>query len=278
MTYRFRNNILIMGMVFTVLCAAGFPLSLFLLYQADWQNHPVSELPSHSWWLSYNTPSPSYTQYLWYSAGIFLFIIFSFTAALMLRSVYRRTASAEVFFFIIFLFTIPFEALRSWNALLSIKGAAVIVTVLITRFIYFGRFFGWISLFLSSLFAIDIRYRKFGILLLVGLLISLTLTSAIPLDSSLFLSDFLYRLGDEAAVWLVILAAQLFSTINFIVASFKRQNRRFTLAALAVLLAIIGKECITFVSSPVQIVAGLVLGIAGILLFIRQMNQVYLWV
>ena len=124
-----------MGMIFTVLCAAGFPLSLFLLHQADWQNHPVSELPSHSWWLSYNTPSPSYAQYLWYSAGIFLFIIFSFTAGLMLRSVYRRTASAEVFFFIIFLFTMTTKYYQP-----DIGLAALILSGACLGFLIFNRY------------------------------------------------------------------------------------------------------------------------------------------
>jgi len=278
MTYGKRNILIVVGLVFTVLVIAGFPLATLLSGRSGWVDHPLSRLPSHSWWLSYGISPPTRGQYIWYAAALLALVLLVFAACLILRSIYRRTASEEVFFFLLFLFTYPFELLRSWNAVLSLNGSSVFVTVVCARIIYFGRFFGWTSLFISSLYAIRIRYRNLGILLLVALLLSLTLASALPLDSSDMLADYLYRLGDEAAVLFVLLICQLFSTINYFVAAFRRQNRRFTVAALAVLLTILGKVTIVFLGSPAQSMIGLFLSAAGISLFIRQMNQIHLWI
>jgi len=41
---------------------------------------------------------------------------------------------------------------------------------------------------------------------------------------------------------------------------------------------VLGRVTMSFLGSPGQTIAGFVLCTAGILLFIRQMNEIYLWV
>jgi hypothetical protein len=277
MTINLRNSLLILGLFIAILCIFAFPVSVFLLHRADWLNHPLSQLVSHQWWLTYHTASPSSAQYLWYAAVIFANAVFVFVIGVILKAFYRRTASAEVFFFLVFLFTFPFELLKPWNAVLSIHGGSILVNLVLSRIIFFGRFFGWAALFISSLYAIDIRYHKFGILLLIALLLSLTLASSMPVDTSTLLADFLFRLGDETAILFITLISQLLAVTNYFVAAYRRQNRRFILAAVAILLVIVGNHGVTFFGSPVQLMLGFFAGAAGTLLFLRQMNEIYLW-
>jgi hypothetical protein len=249
-----------------------------ILQRSGWEDHPVSRLTSHHWWLTYDTVSPDTRQYVWYASALLLLSLFLFAASAILRSIYRRTAAADVFFFLIFLFSFGFELLRPWIALLSMKGGSALLTTVSARFVYFGRFFGWTALLISSLYAIDIRYRNTGILLLASVLLSLTLASSMPLDSAAMLADYLFRLGDEAAILFIVMVCQLASVANYFAAAYRRQNRRFTVAALAVLLTVLGKVTIAFLGSPGQTIVGFVMCVGGVLLFIRQMNQIYLWV
>ena len=278
MTYGKRSTLLAIGLAFLILCAASFPVSVVILHRTGWEGHPISRLTSHHWWLSYDTVSPDGRQYVWYASALLLLALFVFVACIILRSIYRRTAAADVFFFLIFLVTIGFELLRPWIALLSMRGGSVLLAAVSARFVYFGRFFGWTALLISSLYAIDIQYRNLGMLLLASLLLSLTLASSMPLDSAAMLADYLFRLGDEPAILFIVLVCQLAAVANYFAAAYRRQNRRFTGAALAVLLTVLGRLTVSFLGSPGQTIAGFVLCVAGILLFIRQMNQIYLWV
>jgi hypothetical protein len=130
---------------------------------------------------------------------------------------------------------------------------------------------------MASLCAVEVRYQRFGLLLLAAMLLALMLAYSIPLDSSILLANFLLKLGDEPAVLFAVMAMVLFSLINFFLAAYRRKNRRYLLVALAVAVVLGARDFYLFTASPVRIIVGMVLVPVGVLFFVRQVDRIYQW-
>ena len=282
MTYGYRNSVLTIGLAASFISIVGFVVSLGFLLSTVWADsgsitQAFPGLPVHSWWLLYTDTSLSELEYLWNLGGLFLFLLIVMASCVILKRIYQRTASSEIFFFMFFLFSLTIEGLRTLNALLILEGAPVFVGVMLSKVIHFARFFGLFSFLFASLYSIEVSNQKFRILIMTSFLISLALTYVMPIDSSILLSNFLYKLGDEKSTWFITLILEIAVLANFLVAAFRKERREFALLALAVLLILAGREFVFFMSVPVFIGAGLVLTIVGIWLFRNQVHTIYLW-
>ncbi len=268
-----------MGLSFTALQLAGLLAAAVAVYFRGWHLSlgTTPTAPSHFWWLRYGAGQPGSTGLLWDLVGLFILLLICFIAGIVFRGLYNRTASAEVFFMIFFLCSFALEATRVWNGLLLLEGLPTTFSVIGTRVIYFGRIFGLICLLFASLYAIEIRFQRLGVLLLSSIFLSLAFAYVLPVDSSVVLSNYLYRLGDERSTSFFVLVLQIAACLNFVIAGLKRQHWAFPLAALAVLLMLIGRELLLFQITPFSLAAGELALVAGLWLFSMQMRRVYLW-
>ncbi|GAH85428.1 unnamed protein product, partial [marine sediment metagenome] len=114
--------------------------------------------------------------------------------------------------------------------------------------------------------------------LLAGLLLlSVTMASIIPVDSTSLRFNFLHKLGDEQGYILVNIITGFLVLLNYTVARITRRSNRFFPVAAAALLLFIGKELVYFGISPVAIGSGLLILVLGTVLFSRQIGVFYLW-
>jgi glucan phosphoethanolaminetransferase (alkaline phosphatase superfamily) len=113
---------------------------------------------------------------------------------------------------------------------------------------------------------------------MIGLMIllSLILAYSLPMDSSVLLTNLLYRLGDEQGIFFMTLAFSLFVLLNFLIASLKRQNR-FLIIMIAVFIVLLGREMLFYVVNPYMIITGFLLITTGTVVFSRQIDKIYLW-
>ena len=233
--------------------------------------------PAHFWWLRYGSAPAAYAGLTWDIAGLFALLLVCLVAGIVLRRLYHRTASAEVFFIIFFLCSLALEALRIWNGLFLLEVLPLSISTIGTRIVYFGRIFGLVCLLFGSVYAVEIRFKRFGVLLLCSIFLSLVFAYVLPLDSSVILSNFLYRLGDERSTLLFVLVLQIAIGLNFFIAGLKRQQRGFVFAAISVLLMLAGRDLLLFQISLFSLIAGELVFVAGLGLFSRQMRRLYLW-
>lgn len=270
-----RNNILLAGIIISFLIFCGILYSLCLFVTSDVLFPGKLMVKPQYWWFFYKE-APEEPGFLLNSIiNITIFLLFCFIAGIIFRRLYSKIASPEIFFYAVFLFSFSFEGFRVFFLYIQL-GMPVFFGLLFTRIVIFGRFFGLISIFLSSLYSLEIKYQNFGVLMGVVLTLSLIAAYIIPLDSSTILSQLIYKPGDEMSFFLANISLGLFAIINFLVAAYQR-NKRFLYITLASLIIFGGRELFLFTTGPVTGSAGICLLFIGTFLFYKQMDRIYLW-
>jgi hypothetical protein len=216
------------------------------------------------WWFTYDK-APAANGQIAYAALLAMLATSVFFAS-RLRWLFARTASPQAFFFVFFLCATSLEALRVGAALLADRPAVLLA--LISRLVYAGRLVGTLCLFAASLFGLEIRYTRLGTILGVASLTGLMYAYTVPLDSSVFLANGLYRLGDERGAAIIFFAMYLFVVVNPVVTAVREQSGEPLVQAAAFALALTGRELLQFSPGVAAAATGLTMLVAGCILFV----------
>jgi hypothetical protein len=243
--------------------------SFLVISQLSYTGQAVFPTLTQYWWFIYGSVPFSPEANKW-SLGVgFLVLVFSLFGCYQLKNIYKRISSPEILFYIFFIFSFSLETFRIWSAFLLLKNFhySYSLGVVFSRVVYLGRFFGLLSLLMSSLYSFDINYHKYNLILLIIFLIAFTLAFVAPFDSSIVLSNFLFKLGDEIGIALISMSLALFALVTFLVAGFKKNNNDYILIAIATLIILIGRELLLFSLTPLVIILGVFAFIAGLFMF-----------
>jgi len=227
------------------------------------------------WMMVLNRPDPGFLR-ITALAGIGCLLLFSIFANLGVRTLYRRTDSAELLFLMLFCLSLCFEVWRLGNLVFQAFGLSQYLSVVVTRLVLFSRFFGLLCLLVASLYAVEMNYTQYSILIGGMVVLSLTLAGVLPLDTSLYETSFIYKLGDRRGLSFVRLILAVLTLINFLAAARLRHSRRFAVAAAAVLMVFSGKELLQYGAAPLPLLLGTTLMIVGFVVFVRQIVVFYL--
>ncbi|MBN2443314.1 MAG: hypothetical protein JXJ04_18280 [Spirochaetales bacterium] len=270
-----RNNILFAGIIISCIILCCIIISIYLFATSEILFPGKLEFKLQYWWFLYSDEAVNSGFLLDSIINITIFLIFCFIAGIIFRRLFKKIASPEIFFYAVFLFSFSFEGFRVFLLYIQL-GMPVYLGLLFSRIVIFGRFFGLMAIFLSSLYALEIKFQKFGTLLGGALILSLIIAYIVPMDSSTILSQLIYKPGDELSIFIANIALGFFALVNFFVAAINR-NKRFLYIILASLLIICGRELFLFIVGPVTGSAGLTLLFVGTYLFYRHMDRIYLW-
>ncbi len=267
MTHTARLKLLLAGILFCALLAVAAAVA-GILYA-----HGILHVPAIGrravWWFSYDKAPATYGPIAY--AALLAMLAASLSFSVRLRWLFARTASPQAFFFLFFLSAMALETFRL-GAILMADRPAVLLTV-ISRLVYGGRLFGTLCLFAASLFGLEIRYTRLGTILGVAALLGLMYAYTVPLDSSVFLANGLYRLGDEKGAATIFFAMCLFVIANPVVTSVREQSGEPLLQAAAFALTLAGRELLQFSAGPVAAATGVVLLVTGCALFVRRSDS-----
>lgn len=267
MTHTARLRLLLAGILFCALLAAGVVAAGVLCARG------VLRAPSLArravWWFTYGKASALYPRVAY--AALLAMLATSLFFALRLRWLFARTASAEAYFFLFFLCAMSFEAFRVGAALMSDR--PTVVAAVSSRLVYAGRLFGTLCLFAASLYSLDVRYSRLGTVLAVAALLGLMFAYTLPLDSSVFLANGLYRLGDERGAATIFFAMYAFIIANPSVTAVREQSLAPLAHAGAFALTLGGRELLQFAGGTAAAATGLVLLVAGCALFAARSER-----
>lgn len=203
--------------------------------------------------------------------------VFAFTAGLTLRNLFQKTASPEMFFFGLAIICISFSSARSLLLIEGFLDYPIYLSETITRAVYFGKIITVLCLFTSGLFSTGISFQKQESFLLLIVLISFVLSTAIPID--IFETDIilLRGTGSEYGMNIIFILLQVFAILNFIVGAIKNNNYDYLFLAVGVGMVAIGNELL-FVLIPGWMSAGaILLLISGTVLFGYKIHKIYQW-
>ncbi|MBN1411943.1 MAG: hypothetical protein JW969_13930 [Spirochaetales bacterium] len=271
-----RNNLLLVFIIISLLFFIGLCAMVYYIgFISEMNAKEMGFTQSNFFWFAYNMDIKADDfQFISNIAGIFILISLSIICGFLSRNLFKKTISPEIFFFSAFLLSFSFESFRLLNVLFKYINAPIYYSMVTSRIVYFGRILGLLSLLFTSLYAADIKYQRYETLLGLSAIIALTLSYSIPIDSTVFLTNFLYKLGDESGIFFIFLIVYIIIIINFVGATLNKDSK-FLAAIPYLLLVISGRELINFLISPVPVVLSGLLILIGTLGFYRQIDKIY---
>jgi len=277
MSVGFHRNLIISIFVVSLFHLVLFAGGAYLVFRLDILPDVLGNLvePVPRWMLVWGTLEPGFLR-ITALTGMASLLLFAVLANLGVRTLYRRTDSAELLFIMLFCLSLCLEAWRIGNLIFQAFGLPQYLNVVVTRAVLFSRFFGLLCLLVSSLYAVAMKYTQYSVLIGGMAVLAFTLAGILPLDTSLYEATFLYKLGDRQGYFFVRLILAALTVINFFVAARLRRSRRFAVAAVAGLFLFVGRELLQYGIAPLPIVLGTALLIVGFVIFVRQIVVFYL--
>jgi hypothetical protein len=267
-----RNSFLQAFFYVAVCFSLFFFLVLFLLCTGS----PVFEMGRNSetqlFWFLYDPQAP---VSIWDELGIGLIYLISFIAFFRFKLLFKKTGSSELFFLELFIFSLLFEVFKCGTFVVEYFQWPEALNIFFVRTVYFGRFFGLLAIFFSSLYAVQLDYQKYNILIGIITLVAFALAISISLETNNLLSNGLFKLGDEQGLFIMMTALKFFSIITFVVAALKRD---VALLISAVCFLLIGRELLLFSPGIIFIVVGGVFLISGVILTNLKIKALFYWI
>lgn len=256
--------------------AAAAGVCLALIASSPVATNALSTLPGNPWWFIYQDPGTRdgsipfvvITAALAITAGA---VIASFRA----RSLLHATRAPMLPYLLLFLFSLSVECLRAPLALIIATDRSLPAAIVIGRTVYGARFAGLLALLLAAVQCIDMKYRHPYILGSGAILIAIAMAASIPIDRTAFLSQLLWKLGDEQGIWFMNLVISLLVVGAAAGGAALKRNMRSVVLAGALLCVLVSRELLFFGVSAARLAAGAALMTAGIVLCLYSVAGLY---
>ncbi|NOY07493.1 MAG: hypothetical protein GXP33_01440 [Spirochaetes bacterium] len=271
-----RKTIYISGLIISFLIFVSLNIVIYFLFFSSHDTSALLTLTKHPWWFQYKTITQTNKDLYYYTGTIYLFNIGIILMSLYLFRKYRKTDSAEIFFLIIFFLFMSFGSFKPLNAYIYTLEVPFVIGTLITRIIFFGNISALLSLFFCSLYPVKLKYQKFGIVLSVIILAAFVLSASIPIDPTVFLANFYYKLGIEHSLWFFIYILYLVILSNFVYAFVQSRNKHYIHSAIAVFFILAGFLIYYFAIDLRYLIPSILLIMTGAYLFTRHIDKIYI--
>jgi hypothetical protein len=204
-------------------------------------------------------------------------VIYALGASILIFVFFEKTQSPEILFVGLFALSFVFEILRIIVPLQVLRDFPSVVLILSTRILVFGRLFGVLSLFASSVYSAGLELQKQGQVIITIIIATLVVSIRLPVnglawDSSLtmiFAYASMFRFAEGAFMVITI--------VSFLVAAYTRGTGEYLFIALGALLIFLGRTLLLGADTWITPLPGLVMLIAGTCFIIARLHQVYLW-
>ncbi|HEY9595133.1 MAG TPA: hypothetical protein VHE79_11685 [Spirochaetia bacterium] len=261
--------------VVSVLCVAAAVATLLALLLSPPLLGALRTLAENAWWFRYNEPASGSAAALFRIGAAAAAALIAGAAAFRGLSLFRKGGSPIAPFIVLFLFSLSLECLRAGMALLYAMDGSIAAGVFLTRVVYWGRFAGLLALLIASLYCVDMKYRRFGVLIAVDFLVSFAITAYIPIDRTIFLAQLTWKLGDEQGVWFVNIAIGVLIVLTGLLGAATRRDPRMLIVAGGFLLLLAAREVLFFAGSVALLAGGLGALVAGITLVLGALSVFY---
>lgn len=208
---------------------------------------------------------------------IALFPLMSSLFLLYIYFSFKKTYALEMSFFVVFIFSLSFESLRLFFPVYNFSNMLLENISSISKLVYFCRLTGFISLFVSSIFAAKIITRQISYVLFFIFFISFCITILMPVNNfhinALFISEIKYSYSYITTAVLL----SIMSCINYVVVYITKNAKEYRQAAISSSAFITGHWLLLFTGSILTFILGVILFIGGIITFIRSIHNYHIW-
>jgi hypothetical protein len=209
--------------------------------------------------------------------SLFISTLYALAASIAVFFYFEKTQTPEILFFGLFVLSFVFETLRIIVPLRGIYEFPPVLLILGTRLLIFGRLFGVLSLFASSIYAAGLDIQKQGRVIAAIIIAILVISFKLPVtgvswDTSftiLFAYSSMFRFADDVLMVITV--------ISFLVAAYIRGTGDYRFVALGALLVSLGRLLLINTDIWITSFLGVIMLIAGTWFITTRLHQVYLW-
>jgi hypothetical protein len=204
-------------------------------------------------------------------------VLYALITALLSYFFFEKTHSPEITFFAFFALSCTFEILRIMAPLRELYDFPSALLIWGAKILLFGRFFGVLSLFASSVYAAGLDFQKQGNIALGIALVTLIVALGVPIDGMSWDTSLTMISGYSPMFHLVESVIMIMSVLSFLVGAYIRGTREYLFVALGALLVSLGRNLLIGADTWAVPLVGLALLAAGTWFITGRLHQVYLW-
>ncbi len=260
----------------TVIIAVAAGASLALIASSGAATNALSTLPGNPWWFIYQDPgaqNPSLPLIV--IAAALAVTAVALVACFRARSLVHATRAPMLPYLLLFLFTLGVECLRAPLALLVATDRSLPAAIVLCRSVYGARFAGLLALLLAAVQCVDMKYRHPYVLGAGAILIAIAMAASIPIDRTVFLSQLMWKLGDEQGIWFMNLVISLLVVGAAAGGAVLKRNTRYVAFAGGLLCLLASRELLFFGASAARLAVGAAVTAAGIVLCLYSVAGLY---
>jgi len=218
------------------------------------------------------SPEPIVLLAAWYISSLYALF-----ASLVVFFYFEKTQAPEILFFGLFGVSFVFETLRMLVPLQGIHEFHYAFSIYGTRMLVFGRLFGVLSLFVSSVYSAGLDIQKQGRVIIVMVISILLVSFRLPVDESSYNTTFTMLYAYSSMFRLTETVLAFLTVTSFLVAAYHKGNAEYRPIALAALLVSLGRTMLIRSDTWLTPLPGLILLAAGTWFFTTRLRRIYLW-
>lgn len=254
---------LLIGLVFAVLLATRKDVPIFLIEHEVYKIHILPGLRVSSLILSL--------------IDVLALQLFAVIVGAFILATFRKTVSAEIFFFAFWLATLSFESFRLIHLFLAIGGSSDSVLAIVDK-LYMGmKFIGYMSIFISGLYAAGMRNERQFSIMLACFGISIALASILPMNTGIWMWNLMFQVGYSSLIEGFSLAIILITVANYLIAVRVRGDKAYYYITLGIAAVAMGAHFASRDGSPSLSLLSLIVMGLGSVLYIYKLHSFYLW-
>ncbi len=209
--------------------------------------------------------------------SIFLICLYALIAAILIYFFFEKTQCQEILFFTFFIISFCFEAFRFVVPLNESLELPRVYVIIAGRLMLFGRVFGILSLFASSVYAAGFQTQKQSTIIIITVIIAMIIAIGTPVDALSWDTALNIITGYSLMLLFAETGVFFFSIVSFFVGAYSRGSREFIHVGVGSILVFFGRNillnCDTWVALPVAVA---LLGV-GTWFVCSRLHRVYLW-
>lgn len=198
------------------------------------------------------------------------------SAIIVLFRFFRKSSISEMFLAIVAVGTLAFESVRLVYFFLQHYQQPLVYFEFVSRALVFFHITGMIGFFFVSILILGIQYQKVNNILYVQGIIGLMFAYSLPIRTTMHLSFATHPVGGPFTYTTLMGGITFLSVLNILFAWIQQRSMQNWRINTGCGMMVIGR-CLSIVLPSGYRVLGIVILVAGLILFSREQYERYLW-
>lgn len=210
-------------------------------------------------------------------ASIIISALYALAAIIYIYRFFEKTQSPEILYFSFFVSSFAFEACRVMIPFAHVNELAGIYVVIAGKTLFFGRYFGVLSLLVAGVYAsgFNAQIQKYTIIILIS--VSVIFAAEAPIDGFSWDAALNVTNGYAKLFKTVEMSVAVITLTSFLISTLTRGSNAYFFISAGVLLALVGRGFLLNADTWIAPILGALFLGTGTWLVCTKLHSVYLW-